>query len=50
MLLTVIAADYALIVGGYTLVVLIASFIQRARKEGMGLASVMSDLAGRKLL
>jgi hypothetical protein len=32
--LTVIAADYALIVGGYTLVVLIGSWIEKRRAEG----------------
>jgi hypothetical protein len=34
LLLTVLAADYALIVGGYGLVVLIASLIQKRRKVG----------------
>ena len=33
--LTVIAADYALIVGGYTLVVFIGSWIEKRRAEGI---------------
>jgi len=37
LLLTVLGADYALVVGGYTLVVLIASLIQKGRKEGIRL-------------
>jgi len=38
LLLTVLGADYALIVGGYTLVVLIASLIEKGRKEGIVLS------------
>ena len=47
--ITVVAGDYALIVGGYTVVVLMAAVIEKRRKEGKHLASFMS-LTRSKLL
>jgi hypothetical protein len=50
LLLTVIAADYALIVGGYTLTVFIASLIEKARKEGILQEYLGCDLMSSQLL
>ena len=47
--LTIIAADYALTIGGYALVVLIALLIETSRKEGRPLRYFLLDLTGSKL-
>jgi hypothetical protein len=48
--ITVIAADYALIMGGYKLVVFIASWIEKRRQEGIHPIGSAHLTCGSKLL